>query len=136
MNRRRLVVIGLAVGTTCLLSVLLNQNPRKPILRANAIGAEPKAQKRSILIRENGAIRATGDKGRIRISAYREMTSGDATAIYGVDIYYNLLSRISLPIESAQDLIVFYEKHRPFWAPLLRLFLRARGADIQKRESS
>jgi N-acetylglucosaminyl-diphospho-decaprenol L-rhamnosyltransferase len=25
--------------------------------------------------------------------------------------------------------IAFYEKHHPFWAPLLRLYLRARGAD-------
>jgi GT2 family glycosyltransferase len=26
--------------------------------------------------------------------------------------------------------IAFYEKHHPFWAPLLRLYLRARGADM------
>jgi GT2 family glycosyltransferase len=29
--------------------------------------------------------------------------------------------------------IAFYEKHRPFWAPFLRLYLRARGADTQER---
>src|SRR5919204_526548 len=26
--------------------------------------------------------------------------------------------------------LAFYEKHHPFWAPLLRLYLRTRGADI------
>lgn len=26
--------------------------------------------------------------------------------------------------------VAFYEKHHPFWAPLLRLYLRARGADM------
>lgn len=29
--------------------------------------------------------------------------------------------------------VAFYEKHRPFWAPFLRLYLRVRGADTQER---
>jgi GT2 family glycosyltransferase len=29
--------------------------------------------------------------------------------------------------------VAFYEKHRPFWAPFLRLYLRARGADTEER---
>lgn len=30
----------------------------------------------------------------------------------------------------SRGLMTFYEKHHPFWAPLLRLYLKGRGADI------
>jgi GT2 family glycosyltransferase len=30
----------------------------------------------------------------------------------------------------ARSRLAFYQKHRPFWAPVLRLFLRLRGTDI------
>lgn len=104
MNRRRLMVISLAVAATYLLVVFLNKDRRNLIHQAEAIGAEPKAQKALVRVEEHGISHKTTSD--CHVGAYREMQSGDVKAFYGVYVGDGNI----LPLEVAQDLVQFYDK--------------------------